>query len=134
MRRNCCRCKSKKNMGVAAFMALLLLCNINSHVNATVNNKICFDNGKELTLREVKVISPQNNQTFKPTDEIVFQLSEKPSCPLRLTIVNNKDEVVFSTTIKESLYKLKQKLSLGLYYWKLETDEDVIFVGKFFIK
>lgn len=51
-----------------------------------------------------------------------------------LRIVNNKGkEVVFAQT-NEHGYEFSGTLDRGLYYWRLETANELLYVGKFFVE
>ncbi len=51
-----------------------------------------------------------------------------------LKIVNNKGkEVVFAQT-NENGYEFSGTLDRGLYYWRLETANELLYVGKFFVE
>lgn len=83
----------------------------------------------------INIISPKNSTIYKLNDQIVFQYElEGNAGTLNLKILNNKEDIVFQTNISGNKYLLNKKLSGGLYYWKLETDEDLLYVGKFIIK
>lgn len=51
-----------------------------------------------------------------------------------LKVLTNKEETVFTSTTEASNLTMKRNLVPGLYYWKLETDEELLFVGKFIVK
>jgi hypothetical protein len=54
--------------------------------------------------------------------------------PVTLKVLTNKEETVFTSTTEASNLTMKKNLIPGLYYWKLETDEELLFVGKFIVK
>ncbi|MCK4765603.1 MAG: hypothetical protein KAW12_25610 [Candidatus Aminicenantes bacterium] len=80
----------------------------------------------------VHILSPGNNIYLQ--EEILFSWEETKQEPLHLKILNNKNEVLFRYEVKDSRYLFKEELSPGLYYWKLESQSDLLYVGKFFIK
>ncbi|MDD8019428.1 MAG: hypothetical protein PHP42_13730, partial [Bacteroidota bacterium] len=49
-------------------------------------------------------------------------------------VLSNKEVPVSSTTVDGTSLTLKKNLSPGLYYWKLESKEELLFVGKFIVK
>jgi hypothetical protein len=53
---------------------------------------------------------------------------------LFVSIVNNKGETIATNKAVGCSYVFNETLSPGLYYWKLETNEDLIHVGKFLVK
>ena len=48
-----------------------------------------------------------------------------------LVILNNRGKPVVTAHPSGQEYVLRRKLPPGLYYWKLETDEELLYVGKF---
>ena len=67
------------------------------------------------------------------TNDILFQWEEIEYQPVYLKIINNKGEQLFTYTVDDDQYRFKEKLSPGLYYWKIENDDDVLRIGRFFI-
>ena len=53
---------------------------------------------------------------------------------LVLKILNNKGTEVYSAEAEKNEYVFKETLNPGLYYWKLEYREEMLFVGKFRVK
>jgi len=84
---------------------------------------------------EVEITSPRLNQLFSPTQMIIFQFkSDNPSTYI-IKLYNNKGEKIFqSEAFSNTRYSLRKKLPVGLYYWKLEMQEDLLYVGKIFVK
>ena len=62
-----------------------------------------------------------------------FQWDKIEAKPIQLKILNNRGEELFTVTPERNRYIHRQKLNPGLYYWKLESEEDLLFVGKFFV-
>jgi len=62
-----------------------------------------------------------------------FQWEKIEIQPIHLKILNNRGEELFTVTPEGHRYIHRQKLEPGLYYWKLESEEDLLFVGKFFV-
>jgi len=54
--------------------------------------------------------------------------------PITLKIMNNKEMVVTTSKVDGNSLTLKENLNPGLYYWKLETEDELLFVGKFIVK
>ena len=55
---------------------------------------------------------------------------------LHINIVNNREEQLLSFTVENNqvvIDDLDEKLQPGLYYWKLESERSIFFIGKFFI-
>lgn len=83
---------------------------------------------------DIVMISPKKSETFKLTDPITFKLKKNTNAILYLRILNNLEKSVFSVQLKSEEFVYHHKLTGGLYYWKIETDEDLLCVGKFVLK
>lgn len=79
----------------------------------------------------VEVTSPSMEQ--KLNKPIVFQWNDINE-PVTIKILTNKERQIVSSAVKGNSYTYKKKLEPGLYYWKLETDKDLLHVGKFLVK
>lgn len=77
------------------------------------------------------VISPEINQQMQ--DSLRFSWRSPDSEKLYLKILNNKGSELFAFTVESNQYLFSQKLKPGLYYWKLENEDDLLFVGKFVV-
>jgi hypothetical protein len=99
----------------------------NYRVNPNLENMI----GSKYRSADVEILSPHNNAYIK--GEILFSWKRISHSPLTLKIINNKNEEFFDHLIKENKYLLKRRLSPGLYYWKLENKNDLLYIGKFFV-
>lgn len=64
---------------------------------------------------------------------IVFRWKDNDE-PITLKIVTNKEVTVASTLVRGDSYMLKKNLPPGLYYWKLESKDELLYVGKFIVK
>lgn len=86
---------------------------------------------------QVIITSPEKGANFK--DQIPFQVDVKRDKvkvegPFELKILNNKEVMVFNGRIENNQYILKEKLEPGLYYWGLEYKNELLYIGKFYIK
>ena len=79
----------------------------------------------------ITVLTPKIGE--KITGEILFQWEGIDEKQIYLKILNNKGAVLFSLITENNKYRFTQKLNPGLYYWKLESDDDVLFVGKILV-
>jgi hypothetical protein len=84
----------------------------------------------------LSVISPQIGENF--TGEILFRWEiekegEKFSAPLELKILNNREDLIHTTTVESGQYNFKENLAPGLYYWTLDHRGETLYVGKFFV-
>ena len=71
--------------------------------------------------------------TFKPGEEIKFEW-EGAESGLEIVILNNRDEVLSRDKAAGRKLNRKAPSTPGLYYWKLETDDDLLYVGKFLVR
>lgn len=83
----------------------------------------------------IKIISPENGKVFRVNEVITFKWEIQPNKLLILKIFNNKEKIVFNEDdINENVFEFKNNLPQGIYYWKLETEDDLYYTGKFLIK
>ena len=87
---------------------------------------------------DFNIISPKNKQDYKLGNTILFQWTNSDNyTPLEIIIINNKDSVVFKNKISDAKisgqYKCPKKLNKGLYYFKINYQNELISVGKFTI-
>lgn len=101
---------------------------VNYRVNPNLENMI----GSQSRGEVVQVHSPLNNVDLKY--EILFSWEEIKLKQLRLKILDNRSEILFDYPVKGNRVVFKERLSPGLYYWKLESQHDLLYVGKFFIR
>jgi hypothetical protein len=52
---------------------------------------------------------------------------------LALKILDNKENVIHSAVVQDSQYAFNNTLEPGLYYWTLEHQGQMIYLGKFFV-
>lgn len=81
---------------------------------------------------EFKIITPAigSIQKVRPI-KFLFETNAKERLFLR--ILNNENVELFSDKIEKQPYFSPEKLKLspGLFYWIVETETDILFVGKF---
>ena len=80
----------------------------------------------------LKVLSPEKGVNLK--GEITFQWEIQYDGELYLKILNNVEDVIWEEMTKSNDYRFTNELAPGLYYWKLETEDRLLYVGKFFVK
>lgn len=54
--------------------------------------------------------------------------------PLTIKILSNKERTLLSIPVANNSYTAQKKFAPGLYYWKLETKDELIYVGKFLVR
>ena len=100
--------------------------------NFKINPNLEYMINSQLRDESIKVNSPANNSIVN--NNIMFAWESFPSKPIQLKILNNQNDILFEYSIQTNNFVLKEKLSPGLYYWKLENQIDLLHVGKFFIE
>ena len=90
----------------------------------------------DLTYRSdlIDLYLPEPEQSYTFDDTIVFYWKPDVDTSLYLTISNNRSIEIFYTKLKGKHLVFNQKLSPGLYYWKINTDRENLFNGKIVIK
>jgi hypothetical protein len=86
------------------------------------------------TLRSasVRVISPPNDAVV---DSVVEFAWEGPDVtPLTVRVLDVDGKTVFEQAASGNLLRWLHRLPAGVYYWKLESEEDLVFVGKFSVR
>jgi hypothetical protein len=101
------------------------------------NNK-SFDELMNSTMRsgiEFKVLSPNNLAQFSPGQSIEISWKTDLDGPFAITFFTNQGKTIYSSKpIITKKYKMNFVLSPGLYYWKLETEDEMLNIGKILIK
>jgi hypothetical protein len=81
---------------------------------------------------------PPNNATFKkPAIEFGWTLQDEHAeiaGPLELRILNNKQKQLYSFQVKGNRLAFDEKLDPGLYYWALLSENEMIYLGRFFVR
>lgn len=85
----------------------------------------------EFRSESIEVLSPEIEAIVH--SPITFRWKQYPR-PVILKIMNNKEVTVLTANVKMNSYVTSKKFPEGLYYWKLEDDGELLFVGKFFTK
>lgn len=88
----------------------------------------------QIRSEDIEIVSPEHSFQYKKDDSIVFDWNISATENIYLIILNNKEKVLYNLKIDSKPYILTQKLVPGLYYWKLETDDDLLHIDKFYIK
>lgn len=57
---------------------------------------------------------------------------ESIAVPLDLKILNNHESVVHNVRTEAQEYRLREQLAPGVYYWTLEYEGEMLYLGKFF--
>ncbi len=85
-----------------------------------------------------KVISPKNTDKYL-NQPVLFKWLMRENIPVNLVIMNNDDDIIFSTKVAADNfpeYSISVKESdlknSGLYYWRIEDEIEVLYLGKFY--
>lgn len=89
--------------------------------------------GTTFRSNNINVLSPEPGRHFQKEELITFSWDLKNSEFLYITILNNREEIVFRQEISVAKYETAKISTPGLYYWKLENEEELLYVGKFHI-
>lgn len=88
--------------------------------------------GQEYRSDAIEIISPKSIKTFISSENIDFQWQKADIKTLVLSLYNNQGKLIFQKEIS-SIFTFKQRLQPGLYYWQLETKDDIVYTGKFLV-
>lgn len=81
----------------------------------------------------IKVESPKDGETLTGKTEFAWSVGSRMEVTLK--ILDNRGLLVLEKTTEENKLQLDlSNLVQGLYYWKLETEYDLLHVGKFFVE
>jgi hypothetical protein len=78
------------------------------------------------------VLSPKNGLVV--SQPILFVWKTQESGPFTVKILSNTEKVSKSMRVEKSRLLFTGKLNPGLYYWKLECKDELLYVGKFMVK
>lgn len=85
---------------------------------------------------DVKVISPKAGLNLQ-SDDIVFEWSSGTEKNMFLGLLSNENKEVFYKEVNGNRAVIDAKsisLKPGLYYWVLESEDDILALGKFLYK
>lgn len=75
-----------------------------------------------------------STQTYMvKTDTVIVFYWPHLGKPVTISIISNKEDVIMRYTTKYGSFQYQERLNKGLYYWKLEDDGGILFVGKFLL-
>ncbi|MGA7161155.1 MAG: hypothetical protein WBZ48_09135 [Bacteroidota bacterium] len=78
------------------------------------------------------VISPKNGVVMN--QRITFEWKAQEVKSVTVKILSNKESLLRSFKLGGSKLLLAGKFNPGLYYWKVESKDELLYVGKFFVK
>lgn len=85
-----------------------------------------------------KVFSPKNNDKYS-NQSVLFEWRMTENVPVNLVIMNNDDDIIFAAKVPAENFP-KYSISVkpndlkksGLYYWRIEDEIEVLYLGKFY--
>lgn len=77
-----------------------------------------------------RAVSPLNDEVMKDKT-LVFHWTTAYQGQVTVEIYTNKEKMIFSGTTREQQIKTDIQPAKGLYYWKLESEDNLLFIGKF---
>ncbi|MBN2103060.1 zf-HC2 domain-containing protein [bacterium] len=80
----------------------------------------------------VNILSPETGEVVQ--NKPVFKWEGMEGETVYLIILDNLGNERFAFTTDKNQFVLPKKLIPGLYYWKLETEDDLLFLGKFVVR
>jgi len=80
----------------------------------------------------LNILAPQPGQKVE-SGHIRFEWQGDESGPFYVKILDNRGREVAAVNTEQRRVLVREKLPPGLYYWKLETEEDLLFLGKFVV-
>ncbi len=98
--------------------------------NATLDNFIGRDIRGE---PEVEIISPSIGADIRMPVRFEWMTVRK-NMTLKFVILNNMNSPVYERLINGKELTIDSKLNPGLYYWKLESSDQIEAMGKFYIR
>lgn len=118
---------------------LFVITNLIKHPQLTINtfsNNPGLDHfvNEKFRSESLMILSPINDKEFTREENIIFNWKGKANLNLTLNILSNEEELIYSFSMIENHYNLQDELQRGLYYWQLETEDDLLFTGKFYIR
>ncbi|GJM35614.1 MAG: hypothetical protein DHS20C18_46150 [Saprospiraceae bacterium] len=82
---------------------------------------------------EWSVLQPKNEAHYKNGEPIIFKWNAQENVPLNLVLLNNREDTLLQQSLQQPEFHLDRQLDPGLYYWKLETATELIYLGKFWV-
>jgi|GEM_PF-3287793 len=81
-----------------------------------------------------EIINPGRSARFKHNESVGFNWYTNTNEAITLIILNNNEEEIFNGRIESLPFILEQILLPGLYYWKVETEDDLLYFDKFYVE
>ncbi len=85
----------------------------------------------DTTGKNIVIISPANNDTVSNSIRFNWRDTEKNNA-YKINIVNNKNNLIYETSIRGNDLNYSGRLKPGLYYWKVFVNDKIKQSGKFY--
>jgi hypothetical protein len=83
---------------------------------------------------DLEIIAPKIGTSFNGDDDILFEWKTSKWKHFSLQVLNNRCQTVFERDTYITRVRLTTPLSPGIYYWRLRTEKEMLFSGKFFVR
>ena len=98
--------------------------------NFVINSEYEYLLGDQVRSGAFKFLSPVPSKVIQ-SDTIYFSWQTDEKSPFYINIFDNLGNEVANLYTDSVHYIYTHKLTNGLYYWKLETNDDLLYLGKF---
>jgi len=82
----------------------------------------------------VTASAPAKEQVFKPQALVRFEWKNDAATPLQIILLDNRGKELLRQDVVGNEFSWQSPDRPGLYYWKLESPDDLLYVGKFLLK
>ncbi|MCK9407895.1 MAG: hypothetical protein WCX28_04175 [Bacteriovoracaceae bacterium] len=79
----------------------------------------------------IEVFSPNNGEFVHPPITFRWEHFDRP---MKLKILTNKEITILTSIVTTNSFITTKKFEPGLYYWKLEADDELLYIGNFFVR
>jgi len=81
----------------------------------------------------ITILSPKAGELFNTNDSVVFHVNLAETLHANFILLNNVEHEIIRKEMKNSFF-LKIIPEPGLYYWKIQTEEELLYLGKFTVR
>ncbi len=83
---------------------------------------------------DLEIVAPKIGTAFTGDDDILFEWKTAKWKHFNLQVLNNRCRTVFERDTYTTRVRLTTPLPPGIYYWRLRTEKETLFSGKFFVR
>lgn len=88
----------------------------------------------QLRSGNIDLIAPSTEEIQDWRDGISFEWSGVNAEGLRLRLENNRAEVLYEKAVEDLRHTIHLELEPGIYYWRLESEEDLLMLGRLILE